>query len=151
MPKEWDLGVPGGLGVKNLIFPKFNQIWCVSYSHEWHIQWHIFLVSIPLGLGEGPKGQISLNLNDSQFQRFLNRTLCVFSKMNHIKHIRMDFHSVACVIPRGPNTIRFLGERGDLRWCTIKCVLVSEAVRSESTLFAIPTFHLHISIGRQIE
>ena len=34
----WDLGYRGGLGVKNFFFPKFNQILCVSYSHEWHMQ-----------------------------------------------------------------------------------------------------------------
>ena len=35
--------------------------------------------------GEGPKGKISLNIIkiqlQSQFQRFLNQTLCVFSQM----------------------------------------------------------------------
>ena len=51
----------------------------------------IFLVSAPCGLGEGPKGQISLNLNYRQFQRFLNQTLCVFSQMKDIKHIRCKF------------------------------------------------------------
>ena len=35
----------------------------------------------------------------SQFQRFLNQTLCVFSQMKDIKHIRQDFHLVAWVIP----------------------------------------------------
>ena len=34
----WDLGYRGGLGVKKFFFPKFNQILCVSYSHEWHMQ-----------------------------------------------------------------------------------------------------------------
>ena len=65
MPQGWDLGVPwGGCGVKNYFFPKFNQIWCVSYLHEWHMQQHhFFLVPDPWGPGEGPKGQISLNLN----------------------------------------------------------------------------------------
>ena len=41
--------------VKNLIFPKFNQIWCVSYSHDGTF----FLVPTPWDHGEGPKGQIS--------------------------------------------------------------------------------------------
>ena len=30
----------------------------------------------------------------SQFQRFLNKNLRVFSQMKDIKHIRQDFHSV---------------------------------------------------------
>ena len=64
MPLGWDLGVPwggGGVGGQKC-FPNFNQIWCVSYLYKWHIYGTIFIPA-PLGLGEGPKGQISLNLN----------------------------------------------------------------------------------------
>ena len=42
MPKGWDFGIPWGLGVQICFFPKFNQIRCVSYLHEWHMQRHIF-------------------------------------------------------------------------------------------------------------
>ena len=63
---------------------------------------HFFLAPGP---GEGPKGQISLNIIKfqllSQFQRFLNQTLCVFSQMKDIKHIRRDFHLTALVMPQG--------------------------------------------------
>ena len=79
---------------------KSNRIWCVSCSHEWGVQRHIFF-----GPGVGPKGQISLNIIKfqllSQFQRFLNQTLCVFSQMKDIKHIRRDFHLAAWVMPQG--------------------------------------------------
>ena len=55
--------------------------------------------------GEGPKGQISLSIIkfqlQSQFQRFFNQTLCVFSHMEDIKHIRRDFQLVAWVMPQG--------------------------------------------------
>ena len=37
----------------------------------------------------------------SQFQRFLSQTLCVFSQMKDTKHIRRDFHYVAWVKPQG--------------------------------------------------
>ena len=64
-----------------------------------------FLGSAPWGPGEGPKGQISLNIIkiqlQSQFQRFLNQTLCVFSEMKDIKHIRRDFHLAAWVMHQG--------------------------------------------------
>ena len=33
---------------------KFNQIWCVSYSHEWGVQWHFFCPT-PGALGRGQK------------------------------------------------------------------------------------------------
>ena len=59
----------------------------------------------PWGPGERPKGQISLNIIkfqlQSKFQRFFNQTLCVFSHMKDIKHIRRDFHLVALVMPQG--------------------------------------------------
>ena len=51
----WDLGVQWGVGGQKNIFPKFNQIWCVSYSHEWHMHHHIFGVPAPWGHGEGSK------------------------------------------------------------------------------------------------
>ena len=63
-----------------------------------------FLAPPPGALG-GSKGQISLNIItfqlQSQFQRFLNQTLCVFSQMKDIKHIRRDFHLAAWVMPQG--------------------------------------------------
>ena len=62
----------------------------------------LFLAPAP---GEWPKGQISFNTIkfqlQSQFQRFFNQTLCVFSQMKDIKHIRRDFHLAAWVMPRG--------------------------------------------------
>ena len=42
---------------------KSNQIWCVSCLHEWDVQRHNCFGPAPWGPGEGPKGQISLNLN----------------------------------------------------------------------------------------
>ena len=54
-------GTVGGLRVKKFFFPKFNQIWCVSYMNCTCTD-TIFWVPAPWGPGEGPKGQISLNL-----------------------------------------------------------------------------------------
>ena len=89
---------------------KSNQIWCVSCSHEWGVQWQFFLPPPPppphpWGPGEGPKGQISWNIIkfqlQSQLQRFLNQTLCVFSQMKDIQHIRRDFHLATWVMGQG--------------------------------------------------
>ena len=64
-----------------------------------------FLGPAPWGPGEGPKGQISLNIIkfqlQSHFQRFFDQTLCVFSPMKDIKHIRRDFYLDAWVMPLG--------------------------------------------------
>ena len=66
---------------------------------------HFLGGSAPWCPGEGPKGQISLNVIkfqlQSQFQRFFNQTLCVVSHMKDIKHIRRDFNLVAWVMPQG--------------------------------------------------
>ena len=54
--------------------------------------------------GEGPKGQKSINIQfqlQNHFQRFLNQTLCGFSQMKDIKHIRRDFHLAAWVMHQG--------------------------------------------------
>ena len=94
-------GTVGGWGVK-IFFPKFNQIWCVSNLHQWHMQRHNFRGPHPLGPWGGAKrSNIIKSQSHSQFQRFLNQTLCVFSQMKDIKHIRQDFHSIAWVMPQG--------------------------------------------------
>ena len=101
MPQGWDLGVRWGVGGVNF-FPKFNQIWCMSYLNEWHMYRLYFLGSGPLGLWGGAKrSNIIKSELQSQFQRFLNQTLCIFSQMIDIKHISRDFHSASWVMPRG--------------------------------------------------
>ena len=55
----------------------------------------------PCGLGEGLKGLISFNFNyEVNFKDFLYQTLCVLSQMKDTKHIRLNFHSVAWVMPQ---------------------------------------------------
>ena len=57
-----------------------------------------FFGPAPLGPGEGSNGKISFKFQlQSQFQRLLCQTLCVFSQMKYTKQIRRDFHSVAWV------------------------------------------------------
>ena len=86
MPQGWDLGVPWGVvGSKKIFLPKFNQIWCVSYLHEWRMQRHLFWGPRPLGPWGGAKrSNIIKSELQSQFQRFLNQTLCIFSHMKDI-------------------------------------------------------------------
>ena len=56
MPRGRTWGYHGGLsGQKKKNFPKFNQIWCVSYLHQWHMQQHNFFGPHPLGPWGGAK------------------------------------------------------------------------------------------------
>ena len=87
------LGGGGGGGVKMCFFLKFNLSWYVNYLREWHVQKHNFWGPPPPGaLGRGLRSNIIKSQLLSQFQIFLNQTLCVFSQMKDIKHIRWDFH-----------------------------------------------------------
>ena len=111
MSQGSDYGVPWGVIWSEFFFPKFNQVCCVSNLHQWHMQRHFFLVPTPWGPREGLKrSNIIKSQSKSQFQRFLNQTLFVFSQLKDIKHIRRDFHSVALVMPQG----RDLGYHGGM-------------------------------------
>ena len=61
----------------------------------------IFGSPSPVALGRAKRSSIIKSELQSQFQRILNQTLCVFSPMKDIKHIRQDFHSATWVMPRG--------------------------------------------------
>ena len=65
-------GVPWGVGGPIFFSPKFNQIWCVSYLGQWHMQRHNCLVPTPWGPGEGAKRSniIESQLQSQLFQRF---------------------------------------------------------------------------------
>ena len=51
----------------------------------------------PRALGGTKRSNIIKSQFLSRFQRFLNQTLCVFSQMKDIKHVRRNFHSTAWV------------------------------------------------------
>ena len=66
-------GGGGGWGGVKIFFSKFNQIWCVSYLHQWHMQRHNFLGPRLLGpWGGARRSNIIKSQLQSQFQRFLN-------------------------------------------------------------------------------
>ena len=56
----------------------------------------------PLGPRGGAKRSNIIKFQlQSQFQRIFNQTLCVFSHMKDIKHIRRDFHLAVWIMPQG--------------------------------------------------
>ena len=63
---------------------KFNQIWCVSYSQEWDVQWQCFFCHAPWGPGEGSKGQISFNFKYKvSFKDFIPNFVCVLANKRY--------------------------------------------------------------------
>ena len=90
---------------------KFNQIWCVSYSHEWGAQRKFFFGPAPLGLGEGSKGQISFIFNYKVNFKDFNSKLNVCSHKWKIQNIPDGFFILSpgpC--PRG-GTWGYLGAK----------------------------------------
>ena len=98
MAMGWDLR--GYKGVGGIFPPKFNQICCVSYSHD-GICIDTFFGPRPLGPWGGVKRSNIIKFQLlSQFPIFSNQTLCVISQMKDIQHIRRDFQSVTWVMPQ---------------------------------------------------
>ena len=97
------VGLGGTVGVEwsKKIFPNFNQIGVLVTYINVTCNGTI-LDPHPLGPWGGAKrSNIIKSQSQSQFQRYLSQTLCVFSQMKDIKHIRGDFHSIAWVMPQG--------------------------------------------------
>ena len=92
-------GYRGGLsGPKNFfleIQPDLAFELLTSMAHAMAQFW------VPTPWGGAKRSNIINSQSQSQFPRFLNQTLCVFSQIEDIKHIRRDFHSVAWVMPQG--------------------------------------------------
>ena len=78
---------------------KFNQIWCVSYSHEWGTLRQFFLA---WGPGEGSKCQISFNFNYKVNFKDLYTKLCVCTHKWKIQNISDGiFNLLPGSCPRG--------------------------------------------------
>ena len=61
----------------------------------------------PWGPGEGAKRSNIIYFQlQSQFQRFLYQTVCVFSQIKDTKHIKRDLHHVAWVMTLGRSVPR---------------------------------------------
>ena len=56
---------------------KFNQIWYVSYSHEWGVQWQFFFLAPPPGRGQKVKYLISITKSISKI--FIPNFVCILT------------------------------------------------------------------------
>ena len=64
---------------------KFNQIWCVSYWHEWGVQRSFFFLAPPLGaLGRGEKVKYHLiSITKSISKIFIPNFVCVLTNKRY--------------------------------------------------------------------
>ena len=103
VPQGSDLGVPWGVEwYKKIVFSEIQpDLVCELLTSMAHAT-HNIIGPHPLGPWGGAKrSNIIKSQSQSQLQTFLNQTLCVFSQLKDIKHIRRDFHSIAWVMPQG--------------------------------------------------
>ena len=96
-------GTVGVRGSKNFFSQIQPDFVCELLTSTAHATAHFWCPHSLGPLGGAKRSNIIKSQSQSQFQRFLNQTLCVFSQLKDIKHIRRDFHSVAWVMPQGWN------------------------------------------------
>ena len=95
-------GTMWGLGGPKFFFSEIlPDLVCELLTSMAHATAQFFWSPPPGALRRGQKVTYHKISSQSQFQRFLNQTLCVFSQMKDIKHIRRDFHSVSWFMPQG--------------------------------------------------
>ena len=99
MPQGWDFGYRGGWGA-SIFFSKFNQIWCVSYLHEWHMHWHHFLGPQHLGPWGGAKRS---NIIKSELQKVSNGAK-IRNRYNQVPHLTQDTNGKVTNSQKTPQT-----------------------------------------------
>ena len=81
---------------------KFNQIWCVSYSHECGVQRQIFFGPSPWALGRGQKVKYHLiSITKSISKIFIPNFVCVLTNERY-KTYQTGF--LFCPLGRAPST-----------------------------------------------
>ena len=95
-------GTVGGGWSKKIFFSEIQpDLVCELLTSMAQAMAQLFWSPPPGALGRGQKVKYHYLNHKVNFKDFLNQTLCVFSQMKDIKHIRRDFHSVAWVMPQG--------------------------------------------------
>ena len=82
LKSKWDIVCPS---VRYAISTKFNQIGCVSYSHEWDMQGQTFFLAPPPGaLGKGQKVKYHLiSISKSISKIFIPNFVYVLTNERH--------------------------------------------------------------------
>ena len=108
-------GVMGGGGCQNFIFPKFNQIWCVSYLHKWNV--------VVLGVCRGQKFSfLNMVMWHILIKWVISRPGYTEKKYPRIKLVTLGWDKMV--------KYHYISSRawGLMRWRAIECVLVSKCI-----------------------
>ena len=87
----------------------WDEIWYVSYSHEWAIQCNckFCLAQCPL-----VKRSNIITLQLQSFSKlFIPNSVCVLTNKRYKTYIEQDFHSVARVMPQRSQTLGAWGQK----------------------------------------
>ena len=100
---------------------KFNQIWCVSYSHEWGVQRQNFLAPPPGALGRGQKVKYHLiSITKSISKIFNPNFVCVLTNERYKTYQMFFFILSPGSCPRG-GTWGYLGAK--IKFLPAVCLL----------------------------
>ena len=91
----------GGWVVKKKILEIQPDLVCELLTSMAHAAAQLFWSPPPWAQGRGQTVKYQKISITKSISKIISQTLCVFSQMKDIKHIRRDFHSVAWVIPQG--------------------------------------------------
>ena len=81
---------------------RFNQILCVSYSHEWGVKQQIFLAPPPVALGSGHQVKYHLiSIAKSISKIFIPNFVCVLTKERYKTYQTFFFIPSPGSCPRG--------------------------------------------------
>ena len=95
---------------------KFNQIWCVSYSHKWGAQCKIFLAPPPWALGRGQKAKYHLTSITKSFSKiFIPNFVCVLTNERY-KTYQMGFLFCHWVMPQGWDLEKVIFQHGHVAY-----------------------------------
>ena len=105
--------MPRGGTWGTIFFLKFNQIWCVSYLHEWHMHRHSFLGPHPLGPWGGAKrSNIIKSELQSQFQKIFKPNFVYLLKNERYITYQTGFSFGPLVHAQGWDLVYCGGEGG---------------------------------------
>ena len=128
---------------------KFNQIWCVSYSHEWGVQRQFFFVRPPRALRRGQKVKYHLiSITKSIWKIFIQNFVCVLTNERY-KTYQMGFSFCRLGHALGVGLGVLMGPKLNSIRRSVRCAISSLTIGPNSTKFGVCDTHMHEACNSQ--